>query len=139
MRVRDLEFQIPIPALAGDPTKPDYSIVRKAWWDIINLTYTEDSTPMRLTMELRIMGDSKLLLAPQYGNTHGTASIEVLSIPDVVSDGEWVPFLQKVVDLWSSYKDAGGELLNVRPHWAKEWCVPFLTALSSPFAKQLLI
>jgi hypothetical protein len=85
------------------------------------------------------MGDSKLLLAPQYGNTHGTASIEVLSIPDVVSDGEWVPFLQKVVDLWSSYKDAGGELLNVRPHWAKEWCVPFLTTLSSSFAKQLLI
>lgn len=121
MRVRDLEFQIPIPALKDDPTKPDYSVVQKAWWDIINLTYEDDSTPMRLTMELRIMGDSKLLMAPQYGNTHGTASIEVLSVPDVVADNEWEPFLQRVADLWLSYKDNHGALLNVRPHWAKEW------------------
>lgn len=121
MRVRDLEFQIPIPSLASDPSKPDYSVVQKAWWDIINLTYEDDSTPMRLTMELRIMGDSNLLMAPQYGNKHGTASIEVLSVPDVVADDEWNPFLQRVADLWMSYKDSDGALLNVRPHWAKEW------------------
>lgn len=83
-----MEFQIPIPALASDPTQPDYSIVQRAWWDIINLCYAEDDTPMRLTLELRIMGDSKLIMAPQHGNTFGTASIEVISIPDAVSDNE---------------------------------------------------
>jgi hypothetical protein len=75
-------------------------------------------------MELRIMGDSHLLMAPQRGNTHGTASIEVLSIPDAVSDDEWAPFLQRVADTWMSYRDSAGALLNVRPHWAKEWYVP---------------
>ena len=121
MRVRDLEFQIPIPGKASDPSQPDYTVVQRAWWDVINLCYEDDSCPMRLTMELRIMGDSKLLMAPQNGNTHGTASIEVLSIPDAVSDNEWIPFLQRVADLWLSYKDSNGALLNVRPHWAKEW------------------
>ncbi|KAM3086661.1 hypothetical protein ACMFMG_000787 [Clarireedia jacksonii] len=131
MRVRDLEFQIPIPLLpssASSPSgpRPDYSIVRRAWWDIISLCYRDSSTPMRLTLELRIMGDSNLLLAPQRGNTWGTASIEVLSIPDAVTDDEWLPFLQEVVDLWAGYKGVmkvGGEEvdLDVRPHWAKEW------------------
>ena len=76
-----MEFQIPIPALASDPTQPDYSIVQRAWWDIINLCYEDDDTPMRLTLELRIMGDSNIIMAPQNGNTFGTASIEVISIP----------------------------------------------------------
>jgi len=76
------------------------------------------------------MGDSKIIIAPQTGNVHGTASLEVLSIPDVVSDDEWVPFLQRVVDLWLGYRDAGGVLLNVRPHWAnlrRSGGFPFLT------------
>jgi hypothetical protein len=76
---------------------------------------------MRLTLELRIMGGSDLLMAPQHGNQHGTASIEVLSIPDVVADGEWEGFLQQVVDIWMSYTDGEGKPLNVRPHWGKEW------------------
>jgi len=67
------------------------------------------------------MGDSKLHMAPQRGNTHGTASIEVLSIPDAVTDDEWLPFIQKVADIWLSYTDSEGKLLDVRPHWAKEW------------------
>jgi len=71
-------------------------------------------------MELRIMGDSNLIMAPQRGNKHGTASIEVLSVSDVVSDDEWVPFLQRVTDLGMEYRDAEGAELN-RPHWAKEW------------------
>lgn len=75
---------------------------------------------MRLTIELQIMGHSKLLMAPQYRNKHGSASIEVLSIPDAVADDEWVPFLQRVADKWLSYEDCG-VLLKVRPHWAKEW------------------
>jgi len=31
--------------------------------------------------------------------------------------------LQRVVDLWLGYRDGDGVLLNVRPHWAKEWWV----------------
>lgn len=116
-----MEFQIPIPALASDPTQPDYSIVQRAWWDIINLCYEDDDCPMRLTLELRIMADSNLILAPQNGNNFGTASIEVISIPDAVADNEWVPFLQRVADLWLSYTGSEGRPLNVRPHWAKEW------------------
>lgn len=120
MRVRDLEFQIPIPAKKGKD-EPDFDVVRKAWWDIINLCYKDDDCPMRLTLEMRIMGGSDLIMAPQHGNRWGTASIEVLSIMDAVGDNEWLPFLQRVADLWLSYKDADGALLNVRPHWAKEW------------------
>ncbi|KAF4589447.1 cholesterol oxidase like protein [Ophiocordyceps camponoti-floridani] len=38
---------------------------------------------MRLTLELRILGGSDVILAPQYGNL-ATASIEVLTVPDTV-------------------------------------------------------
>ncbi|KAA8577221.1 hypothetical protein EYC84_007212 [Monilinia fructicola] len=100
MRVRDLEFQIPIPCLP-DAT-PDYKPVRRAWWDIIQLCYRDSETPMRLTLELRIMADSDLILAPQRGNRWGTASIEILSVPDAVTDEEWAPFCQEVVDLFSN-------------------------------------
>ncbi|CAL3962308.1 unnamed protein product [Diplocarpon coronariae] len=55
------------------------------------------------------------------GNTLGTASIEVISIPDAVTDNEWVPFLQRLADLWMGHGDAHGALLDVRPHWAREW------------------
>ncbi|TKA64912.1 hypothetical protein B0A49_09681 [Cryomyces minteri] len=121
MRVRDMELQIPLPPHPDDSSKPDFSIVQRAWWDVINLVYSEDATshdgssPMRLTLELRIMGGSDILMAPQRGNGLGTASIEVLTIPDAVEDGEWQEFTVKVADLWLGL---GG---NVRPHWAKEW------------------
>ncbi|KAJ6118506.1 hypothetical protein N7471_013126 [Penicillium samsonianum] len=123
MRVRDTEFQIPIPPRRDDPTKPDFSIVQQAWWDVIKLVYQQaeskddPSSPMRLTLELRIMGGSDVIMAPQRGNSLGTASIEVLTIPDAVADDEWMDFIQKVADIWMSY----GDDLNVRPHWAKEW------------------
>src|ERR1700759_3129000 len=83
MRVRDLEFQIPLPPSAEDPKKPDLAIVQRAWWDLINLVYStsdrldDPSSPMRLSLELRIMGGSNVIMAPQYGNL-GTASIEIL-------------------------------------------------------------
>ena len=121
MRVRDLEFQIPLPARKDDPTKPDFGVVQRAWWDVINLVYKnaddkeDPSSPMRLTLEMRIMGSSDVLMAPQRGNDLGTLSIEILTLPDAVADDEWAGFAQEVTDLWMSY---GG---NVRPHWAKEW------------------
>ncbi|KAJ7037125.1 hypothetical protein C8F04DRAFT_999443 [Mycena alexandri] len=128
MRVRDLEFQIPIPGLPSDPSQPDFSVVQRAWWDAINLVYSPqydgwviDTSPMRLTLELRIMGASNLILAPQRGNTHGTASIEVLTVPDAHADGEWVGFMQQIADKWMALQDGNGRVLNVRPHWAKEW------------------
>jgi hypothetical protein len=123
MRVRDIEFQIPIPPRKDDPTKPDFSVVQRAWWDVIKLVYKEaedkddPSSPMRLTLELRIMGSSDVIMAPQRGNKLGTASIEVLTIPDAVTDDEWTDFVQQVTNIWMSYGDG----LNVRPHWAKEW------------------
>jgi hypothetical protein len=121
MRVRDLELQIPLPPRKDDPTKPDFSIVQRAWWDVIKLVYEDaesggdPSSAMRLALEMRIMAGSDLFLAPQKGNDLGTLSIEVLTLPDAVSDNEWHSFAQRVIDLWMSY---GG---NVRPHWAKEW------------------
>jgi hypothetical protein len=123
MRVRDMELQIPLPPRADDATKPDFSVVQRAWWDVINLVYAaadnenDPSSPMRLTLEMRIMGGSDVIMAPQRGNTLGTASIEILTLPDAVTDDEWTSFSQLVCDKWMSY----GDELNVRTHWAKEW------------------
>ena len=121
MRVRDMEFQIPIPHLPNSE-KPDFTVVQKAWWDVINIVYdvAEKDTPMRLTLELRIMGGSSLHMAPQAGNSI-TASIEVLTIPDADRGGEWANFMQRVSDKWMQYKDSNNVLLNTRPHWAKDW------------------
>ncbi|KAF8849957.1 hypothetical protein BDZ45DRAFT_662416 [Acephala macrosclerotiorum] len=123
MRVRNLEFQIPLPPDPTDPTKPDLSIAKKCWWEVINLVYEvanesdDPSSPMRLVLEMRFLGQSNLVLAPYHGNELGTLSIGVLTIPDAVSDGEWNAFLQKVVDRWIVIADGQ----NVRPHMAKEW------------------
>ncbi|KAF2746840.1 hypothetical protein M011DRAFT_67900 [Sporormia fimetaria CBS 119925] len=121
MRVRDLELQIPLPPRADDARKPDWSLVQRAWWGVVNLVYADaetgkdPSSAMRLALEMRIMSNSDLYLAPQRGNDLGTLSIEVLTLPDAVTDDEWQGFAQRVVDLWVGL---GG---NVRPHWAKEW------------------
>ena len=119
-----MEFQIPLPPLASDPSKPDLSIVQRAWWDVIKLVYREaenERSPMRLTLELRIMGGSDMLMAPQYKNDLGTASIEVLTVPNAAPE-EWETFKQEVADIWMSYEHEGAKL-NSRPHWAKEWYV----------------
>jgi hypothetical protein len=71
-----MEFEIPLPPLPDDPNKPDLTIVRKAWWDVINLVYADEgNSPLRLTLELRIMRDSNILMAPQYGNDLGNDSL----------------------------------------------------------------
>ncbi|KAA8896395.1 hypothetical protein FN846DRAFT_900289 [Sphaerosporella brunnea] len=120
MRVRDMELQIPIPPRADDPTKPDWEVVQKAWWDAIDAVYKDPTAAMRIALEMRIMAGSDMIMAPQKGNSFGTASIEVLTSMPAVADGSWVPFQQKVADRWMSYQ-ANGELLKTRPHWAKEW------------------
>ncbi|KAL9069103.1 MAG: hypothetical protein Q9161_005750 [Pseudevernia consocians] len=114
MRVRDMEFQIPIP-------DQDESFL-KSFFRTLTRKYRDEYTPMRLTLELRIMGGSDRIMAPQAGNNH-TASIEVLTVPDAQQDGEWVAFMQVVSDKWMNYKDNSKTpmRLNTRPHWAKEW------------------
>ena len=77
-----MEFQIPLPALSNDSEKPDLTVVRKAWWDVINLVYAAEDgrSPLRLTLELRIMGGSKILMAPQYGNNLGKTLSTLLCV-----------------------------------------------------------
>jgi hypothetical protein len=123
MRVLDMEWEIPIPALASDPTKPDWSICQDAWWAVIGEVYRleqQAKAPMRLTLEMRIMGGSGVTMAPQHGNTLGTCSIEVLTTLNTDA-GEWAAFMQAITDAWARLTDATGKPLNLRPHWAKQW------------------
>jgi hypothetical protein len=66
------------------------------------------------------MGGSDITMAPQHGNSLGTCAIEILT-NEVTPHREWTRFKQDIANLWTSYKDAFGRELNVRPHWAKEW------------------
>jgi hypothetical protein len=120
LRVRDMEFEIPVPPRADDPTRPDWSICQRAWWDVIRNVYERADAPMRVALEMRIMGGSDVTLAPQHGNRLGTCSIEVLTNLRTPAR-EWRKFMQDVVDLWMSYEDPDGRPLNVRPHWVKQW------------------
>lgn len=125
MRVLDMELEIPIPARADDPSKPDWTVCQKAWWAVISAVYRrfeadKDDVPLRLTLEMRVMADSEILMAPQKGNSFGTCSIEILT-PVNVGHAEWRGFRQEISDAWMKYADAQGEPLNSRPHWAKQW------------------
>lgn len=128
MRVGDFEVEIPIPSVAGDAThtKRDWTAVQRAWWDGICAMYV-DSTNVsaRIALEMRVMADSSVVMAPQRGNTLGTASIEVITNMPAVEDKKkiWDGFKQTVANVWTGYKGPDGEKLNVRPHWAKEWYV----------------
>lgn len=123
VRVRDMEVEIPLVAKAGQPDKIDFSIVQRAWWDAIlkvcDPKHLKDC-PMRMPLEMRIMGDSDMIMAPQRYNTLGTCSIEVLTLDS--ASKMWTGFAQEVLDRWTSYNDPNtGKLLNICPHWAKEW------------------
>ncbi|KXH33641.1 hypothetical protein CNYM01_07444 [Colletotrichum nymphaeae SA-01] len=129
VRVRDMEVEIPLVAKGGktfgpdEPVEIDYAPVQRAWWDAILTAYTKENQekcPMRMPLEMRIMGGSNVVMAPQRGNTLGTCSIEVLTL-HAASD-IWVPFAQQVLDKWMALKDPNTQkLLKTRPHWAKEW------------------
>ncbi|OHF04516.1 hypothetical protein CORC01_00368 [Colletotrichum orchidophilum] len=129
VRVRDMEVEIPLVAKdgkkfkPGEPVKIDYAPIQRAWWDAILTAYTEENRakcPMRMPLEMRIMGGSNVVMAPQRGNELGTCSIEVLTL-QAASD-IWVPFAQQVLDKWMALKDPNTQqLLKTRPHWAKEW------------------
>ena len=120
VRVRDMEVEMPLLPKATNPSLPDYTVVQRAWWDAILTVYKHtDTCPMRMPLEMRIMGGSDVIMAPQRYNTLGTCSIEVLTLHS--ASHLWVPFAQEVLDKWMSYTDRNGKKLNTRPHWAKEW------------------
>jgi len=125
MRVLDMELEIPIPARADDPARPDWSVCQKAWWAAICTVYRhynqpDRSAPMRIALEMRITADSGVTMAPQFGNRWGTCSIEVLTNLNGPADA-WQHFMQEIADQWCACTDADGQPLNVRPHWAKLW------------------
>ncbi|KAI5364226.1 putative L-gulonolactone/D-arabinono-1,4-lactone oxidase, FAD-binding domain, PCMH-type [Septoria linicola] len=120
VRVRDLEVEMPLVPQKNDASKVDYTLVQQAWWDAILKCYEHsDTCPQRFPLEMRIMGGSNVIMAPQYGNALGTASIEILTLQNAVDI--WQPYAQEVADIWLSYKDGDGKRLKTRPHWAKEW------------------
>ena len=72
-----------------------------------------------MALELRIMSGSDITMAPQYGNKHGTLSIEPVSTR-MVHEGVWEDFKEELAKVWMSYKDYDGSPLKCRFHWAKE-------------------
>lgn len=65
------------------------------------------------------MGDSDIIMAPQYGHKLGVCSIEILTLQEEAD--HWTDYAQGVLDRWTALRDAKGQLIPVRPHWAKEW------------------
>ncbi|KAL6411673.1 oxidoreductase [Ilyonectria robusta] len=122
VRVRDVEVEMPLVAKKGGPAGTiDFAPVQQAWWDAILLCYeNRKKCPMRMPLEMRIMGGSDVVMAPQRGNALGTCSIEVLTLHNAAN--LWPTFAQSVLDKWMALKDPNtGKLLKTRPHWAKEW------------------
>lgn len=127
VRVRDMEVEIPLVAKNGrtfkdgEPVQIDYAPIQRAWWDAIQVAYANTKKcPMRMPLEMRIMGGSNVIMAPQRGNELGTCSIEVLTLHS--ASDIWKPFAQQVLDKWMSLKDPNTQKpLKIRPHWAKEW------------------
>lgn len=108
-----------VPYLDGGP---DFSIVSKAWWDAVDLierSATDRIYACDLALELRIMGGSDITMAPQFGNKHGTLSIEPVATR-IVHAEVWEDFKEELAKIWMSYTDYDGTRLNCRIHWGKE-------------------
>lgn len=124
VRVRDMEVEMPLVAKKDSPSTPDFALVQRAWWDAILKAYAHaEKAPMRFPLEMRIMGGSEVVMAPQRGNKLGTCAIEILTLREGgVDQAAWEGFAQEVLNLWMSYTDpTTGKKLNTRQHWAKEW------------------
>ncbi|KAI0011317.1 hypothetical protein F4779DRAFT_238289 [Xylariaceae sp. FL0662B] len=120
VRVLNMELEMPLTPKKEEKFAVDYAAVQRAWWDAILTCYKHaDKCPQRMPLEMRIMGDSEVVMAPQRGHTLGTAAIEILTL-DAARD-DWVPYAQEVLDKWMTATDAEGKKLRSRPHWAKQW------------------
>ncbi len=65
IRVRDLEVAMPLIGRSDNEHVVNYQLVQRAWWDAILLTYKHSKTcPMRMPLEMRMVGDSNVVLAP---------------------------------------------------------------------------
>jgi len=116
LRCLDVEALIEIPVKGNEP---DLDFVRQLWWIGVNLIedYKRcDKYPVRIALEMRLMGGSKALLAPQYGNKY-TCAIEVLSLLD--NHDEFLEFAEKLVNLWYDFSSANNA--RFRLHWGKGW------------------
>jgi hypothetical protein len=115
----------PSPSASAPESQPkrNWTITQKAWWDGALLMEAEPGV-VRLALEMRIMGGSNIILAPQRGNDFGTTCIELLTTFNTPTD-DWVAFCQKTSDKWNSYTDSKGKRLHARFHWGKQWS--FLT------------
>ncbi|KAK7698744.1 hypothetical protein SLS64_012224 [Diaporthe eres] len=128
VRVLDTEMQIPLLPKSGVPLSEakfedeiDFSNVQRAWWGAILTAYKyQDTCPQRMPLEMRITGPSQVIMAPFRGHNLGSASIEILTLENMRDKG-WHDYAQEVLDHWMDLKDARGEYLATRPHWAKEW------------------
>ena len=101
---------------------PDWSILSRAWWDAVDLieeSAEEGLYACDLTLEGRVMSYSDVLMAPQFGNKHGTLSIEPVSTR-IVHKEVWEDFKDELAKVWMSYKEFDGSPLLSRVHWAKE-------------------
>jgi len=118
---RSCGFSIPIPL--DDNGKLDLFVVQKAWWMAINQVYAakrSGKVPLKVALEMRVTGGSEVLLSPQRGNA-ATCAIELVTTAGV-DEKEWKSFIQGVVDKWATLRDpVSNELLDIRPHWTKEW------------------
>jgi len=113
MRVWNFELEIPLKSKPDG--SPDLDPARCAWWQAIDLVERRwKEAPIRIALEMRIMGGSDIHLAPQKGNDF-TCAIEILT--SVITDRKvWTNFIQELLDAWSDIPNS-----RVHPHWAKEW------------------
>lgn len=59
-----------------------------------------------MPLEMRIVGDSDLIMASQHGNKLGTCAINILTLQD--AKDEWLAYAQQAVDLWMKYAKTDG-------------------------------
>ena len=93
----------------------------RAWWDAVDLIEKSEEAgvfAVDMALELRVMGGSQVLMAPQFGNKHGTLAIEPVSTR-IVHKEVWEDFKVELAKVWMKYRDHDGSLLKSRVHWAK--------------------
>jgi len=119
LSVKAAELIVPIPELENG--EPDWRVLQEVVLDMQTVLHEfqdNEIYPVDLALEMRMMAGSEMLMAAQYGNKWSLA-IEVASSP-LVPENIWEDFKNALATKWRNYYDLNGNLLKVRPHWAKE-------------------